>query len=62
MSKMHIENLLEIDMGGNIDSQTFSIMFYPIGSGGDIIGINLADGKVNLVKRVSNKWSTIWSK
>lgn len=62
MSKMHIENLLEIDMGGNIDDQTFSIMFYPINSGGDIIGINLANGKVNLVKRVSNKWSTIWSK
>ncbi len=61
MSKMHIENLKEIDMSGSIANKEFKIMFYPMDTSPDIIGLNISDGKLKLVKRVSNSWSTIYT-
>ena len=62
MSKIHIERLKQIDIYGNINDKSISIMLYPIDTAPDIIGITLNNGKINLVKRVNDEWSTIWSK
>lgn len=62
MNKFYIKNVKQIDFYADISTSLFKIMLYPANSTDlDIICFDISEGTLKLTKRVSNKWSVIYT-